>query len=95
MARKTQLFMMQRIIVKVFRGNTEIAVYRFYDPPQPAAAVEQALEKLGHTGVLQSGSDIFIGRALLQPGEYTLKVSEAAAGKPISRPSCLVWVACA
>ena len=94
-ARKTQSLMMQRIIVQVLRGGAPIATYRFLNPPRQAAGLEQALEKLGHRGVLQDDSDTYFGDDLLQSGAYTLKVSEAAAGKSFSRPSCLVWVACA
>ena len=72
---------MQEIVVKVFRGDIEVGTFRFCNPPKQAALIKEALEELGHKGVLQDGTYIYTSGDLLQRGAYTLKVSEAAAGK--------------
>ena len=86
---------MQEIFVSVRRGGREIDTFCFPDPPMPGAAIREALEDAGYKGVLESGRYTYTSKHLLQQGAYTFKVSEAAPGKSISRPSCLVWVASA
>ena len=64
-------------------------------PPIQASLITQELEEAGHKGVLQKAKHTYTSQHLLQHGVYTLRVSEAATGKSISQPSCLVWVASA
>ena len=80
---------MQKIIVKVLRGETHIATERFRNSLKQAAVIEQKLKALGYEGVLKDDSDIYTGEDLLGRGVYTLKVLKAATGKSVSRPSCL------
>ena len=79
----------------MLKGDGVDDTFCFPEAPMQAAEIKQALEDAGHKGVLQDGKDTYISKHLLQPGACTLKVSEAAAGKSISRPSCLVWGASA
>ena len=72
---------MQDIVVKVLKGGKEVETFRFRDPPKQAAQIKQELEDVGHKGVLQDNMYTYTREDVLQHGAYTLKVSEAAAGK--------------
>ena len=72
---------MQDIVVKVLKGDSVVDTFRFRDPPKQAAQIKQELKEAGHKGVLQDDIYTYTREDLLQHGKYTLKVSEAAAGK--------------
>ena len=72
---------MQDIVVKVLKGDSVVATFRFRDPPKQAAQIKQELEEAGHKGVLQDNMYTYTREDVLQHGAYNLKVSEAAAGK--------------
>ena len=71
----SQSLMMQRIIVKVLQGGTEIAVYRFLNPPTQAASIMGDLRVAGYEGVLQKDNDTYFGNDLIHHGVYALRVS--------------------
>ncbi len=72
---------MQEIVVTVLKGDSVVETFCFPDAPMQAAEIEHALEKAGHKGLLQNAKYTYTSKHLLQHGAYTLKVSEAAAGK--------------
>ena len=61
--------MMQRIIVKLLRGETEITTYRFRNPPRQVASIMEVLKTAGYEGWLQDDSGNYFGEDAIQAVE--------------------------